>query len=616
MVKAIATWAATAMLCMGLVGCDLNQVLTLTPEDRINAAFPVTDAVRNARASLTEMAPQEQRKDIDTQFNIRLRLRALGCAKTYSPAWLTSLDEIRKNVGEQSCFSETDEGISRWLSLRRVGLILAQPALKPAPTNVPAFIVADDYIQAVQFAANAGVALITTSKAVAVVDFEANKPIFRGEKGHFNSGTISPNGRLFTTGEGEGLNIRDAQSGATLVDLKTVRASDFQWLDERTLFYKRNDSGKAVLVDLPSGTELPLPMVNGSVQRVVRVPKVENQYVMFSGRAINKVEVLRNKPEPEVKLLAEKINTGVSWSSSNSGVTADGATYFSVNGKLTLVALSTLEIENISIESFYLQSAVAAPDADKLILTGQVQPSYGESARDLIFSIGNRTVASIDRTKLPSQRYLHIPSLQRHGVLSESKIAVLDELPTTGTMPLAQFISETLEVVNQRKLEAFEQQEQMQESMQQRALIASPGFSEGSSPVQGRDVQVEAVGVYQGSLGGSRVGDARGARSVEVRIRRSSRPMVLVLSSYASVRWVLVPDPGVRLAAVLLSGYEPSQVIGAGAARVVTLGRNYAYQQDSSEYKALNLETMRWAGKGIGFFQGRYEGSSFQVGGG
>lgn len=620
MLKTIATWAAMGLLCAGLVGCDLHQAFTFTPEDRINAAFPVADGVRNAKASLIEMAPEGQRKDIEAKLNTRLRLRALGCAKNYSPGWLTSLDDIRKSVGEQSCFTETDEDIARWMSLRKIGLVLAQPALKPSPASAPAFIVADDYIQSVQFAADAGVALIFTSKELEVVDFETSKPLFRENKGSSNSGAISPNGRLFTTGDSDGLKIRDAQSGSVLIELKTMRAYDFQWLDARTLFFnKRGDSGKAVLVDLESGTEMPLPMVNGGVQRVVPVPKVENQYVLFSGRAVTKVEVIRNKLEPEVKLLAEKINSGGGWSSNNSGVTADGMMYFGVNGKLNLVSLASLELETIPIESFYLQSAVATPDADKLILTGHVQPSQGEGSRDLIFSIGSRTMTPIDRTKLPSQRYLHIPSLHKQGVVSESKIAVLDELPTTGTMPLSQFISDTLEVANQRKLDAFEQQQKMQDSMQERALIASPGFSDGGKPILGRDVQVEAVGVYQGSNGGSRIGGAgegRGTRSVEVRIRRSSRPMVLVLSSYEAVRWVLVPDPGARLVAVLLSGYETSQVVGAGPARVVTLGRSYAYQQDSSGYNTLNQETMRWAGKGIGFFQGRYEGSSFQVGGG
>jgi hypothetical protein len=81
------------------------------------------------------------------------------------------------------------------------------------------------------------------------------------------------------------------------------------------------------------------------------------------------------------------------------------------------------------------------------------------------------------------------------------------------------------------------------------------------------------------------------------------------------VRWMLVPEPGAQLAAVLVSGYYPSQVAGAGSARVIMAGDAYAYKQDSGQYEALNRQVLRFVGKGIGLFQGRYEGSNFSVGG-
>jgi hypothetical protein len=111
------------------------------------------------------------------------------------------------------------------------------------------------------------------------------------------------------------------------------------------------------------------------------------------------------------------------------------------------------------------------------------------------------------------------------------------------------------------------------------------------------------------STGGHKTGH------VEVRIKRSSKPIVLVLSSYESVKWTLIAEPGARLAAVLVSGYYPSQVVGAGTARVVMTGNSYAYKMESPEYRNLNLAALKWTGKSIGVFQGRYEGGSFNVGG-
>jgi hypothetical protein len=632
MIKAIATWGALLLLSVCLAGCDVKQALMFTAEDRVNAAFPVPESVRNTRASLIELAADGQRKDIDIKLNTRLRLRALGCAKSYSPAWLTSPDDIRSNIGEPACFTQADEEIARWLSLRRIGLIMAQPALKPVPAKAPAFIMADDFIESAQFAANAGVALLTTPKAIELVDLETSKQIFREAKSSATSGSLSPNGRLFTTGEGDNLKIRDAQSGAVLAELKSVRYFEFHWVDERTAFYNKSDSSKAVLIDLVSGSEIPLSVTNGGVQRVVPVPKSSNQYVLLAWQAVAKIEVMRDKPNPEVKLLAEKQISSMSWALNTSGLTADGSRYFGINRSLSVVSLDSLEVETIPFEPFNLQGAQPTPDADKLLIVGFVQPPRGDGSRDLLYSITNRTVMPIDRAQQPSQRILYIPSLHKQAVINVSKIAVLDDLPTTEATALPKFISDALELANQRKMEAFEQQQaqQLQEQQQSRNiddLFGSPirPNAVGEAPAfvanrvvasLARDAQIEAVGVYQGNEGGAvRTGEGRRTGYVEVRIRRSSKPVVLVLSSYEAVRWTLITEPGARLNAVLLSGYKQSQVVGAGSARVFMIGSNFAYKLGSSEYNTLDQETMRWTGKGIGVFQGRYEGSAFSVGG-
>ena len=128
--------------------------------------------------------------------------------------------------------------------------------------------------------------------------------------------------------------------------------------------------------------------------------------------------------------------------------------------------------------------------------------------------------------------------------------------------------------------------------------------------------QIEAIGVYQGGkVAEATIIDGRKAGEVVVQIHRSAKPIVLVLSSYEPVKWTLRAESGTKLAAVLLSGYYRSEVVGAGSARVFSVGRTYAYKLDSAEYNKLNLETTRLTGKGIGVFQGRYEGGSFSIGG-
>jgi hypothetical protein len=71
--------------------------------------------------------------------------------------------------------------------------------------------------------------------------------------------------------------------------------------------------------------------------------------------------------------------------------------------------------------------------------------------------------------------------------------------------------------------------------------------------------------------------------------------------------------PGAKIATILLSGYEQSEVIGAGSTRVTNLGRVYAYKNGA--YQKLDNEVFKMTGKHIDYFQGRYKGVTFSVGG-
>ena len=77
--------------------------------------------------------------------------------------------------------------------------------------------------------------------------------------------------------------------------------------------------------------------------------------------------------------------------------------------------------------------------------------------------------------------------------------------------------------------------------------------------------QIEGVGVYQGTKASSELTiDGRRAGFVDVQIRRSAKPVVLVLAGYEPIQWRLKVDGGAKLAAVLIWGYHRSEVIGAG----------------------------------------------------
>jgi hypothetical protein len=608
--------AIILVIAGSLTGCGDGAAFWSSPEEKINAAFPVSEDVRLGRMSLLKDAPEVQIKGIELQLNSRLKLRALNCAKGYSPSWHSSTNDIRKKLGTSACFAETDGEIRKWLGLLRVGIILAKPALKSSPKTAPSFLVADAFIVSAQFAENAAVALLESEKSISIVDFESTKPMFREPRGAA-VGKISPNGRLFVTGDASGaqLKIRDSESGVAIAEIPLVRFFEFHWLDVHTAIFISRDSRKTFLLDFDAGQEITVEGISSGFDQAVQVPGVQDQYVLFTHAGVSKIQLVRGQTEPEVRIVAEKPMSAMGCARNTSGKTADGTRFFCASRNFTLVSLASLEIESVTLDPFQIQWGVASPDPDQILLKGFVQPSHGENGGEYLYSIANHTMTKIDRDRVMSDRFAIINSIQRQAVINQNKIEIVSDLPKLAPISAQAFASSAQEIVNNRKLDAVEERS-LQGVARSGQLIQTPLKSAAKGPLVdlARDAQVEAVGVYQGASGGSKTPDGRKLGYVEVRIRRSTKPIVLVLSSYEPVRWMLISESGARLAAVLVSSYYPSQVVGAGSVPVVVNGSTFAYKTDGSGYRALNQAVSNVIGKDIGVFQGRYDGGQFSVG--
>lgn len=642
MSKAKIAGLGLVILALFLFGFNFTNILKLAPEDKINSAIPVSDAVLTAEKNVIKQASGSKRSELEEQLANRLKLRALSCAKGYSPSWLASGEEVRKNLDDRSCFIDADKEIARWLGIIRAGLVLAEPPLRPIPAKSPEYIVADGSILNARFAEKAGVALIETGQAVEVIDFEGNKPIFKETRESSMLGSLSPNGRLFTVNEGNRLKIRESESGNVIAEIPAVRANQFFWIDERTGFYSSSNSGQVFLVDFLSGMAIPVDAVNRGAQFVAKVPGNENRFVLFSSNSVTKIELDRTRSVPDVRLVDDKQLKDAYWSSNVFNLTADGSKVISISSSgLTFVSLDSLEVETIAFEPFYIRLASTTPDPNKLLLSGFTRTLMGQREKYYLFSISNQILMPISVPANPS-RFVYMPSIRQLASISESKIATIAEMPTQGAVPLSQFVSDALQEVNQSKLDAFDRQQAQGVIQGQSGYRSYPSaawaygapvpipapaappasFSTGYDRPGGgviaqlaRNAQIESVGVYQGPRSGPLTADGRHMGAVEVNIRRSSKPIVLVLSAYEPVQWKLKLAPGAQLSTVLVSGYYPSQVTGAGGARTVIIGRDYAYKLGSTEYNRLNQQVMMWTGRTIDVFQGLYEGSSFSVGG-
>jgi hypothetical protein len=426
--KIIAGVAAVVAIVTTIITSTVFWDTAFSSENKINHAVPVSEKVRINKTAAFETSTHSEWKDIEAELETRLKIRALRCAKGYSPSFYESSENVKKNLGDQSCFSEVDSEIAQWLGIRRVGLILAKPALKPVPTIAPSFIVADATILNAEFADNAGIALLETSQEFQIIDVNSQKPLFREAKGASVIGSISANGRLFATGDGDLLKIRDAESGVVITELSGIHMNEFHWLDESSALYNKINSDKTFIIDFSAGKEIPVQAINKNVTRVVRMPQTTNQFAAFSEKGMTRIELVRDQTGLQTKLLDDKNIPGFSGDLNASGVTADGIHYFNLGRQLTVLSLNTLASQTTSLDSFHAQFAVATPDPDKILLTAPSQSS-GEAGRSLLYSISKKALIPVDRNRITGERYLYASTLKRQAVITDNKIALIEAIP-------------------------------------------------------------------------------------------------------------------------------------------------------------------------------------------
>ncbi len=272
--------------------------------------------------------------------------------------------------------------------------------------------------------------------------------------------------------------------------------------------------------------------------------------------------------------------------------------------------LRTLETQEVSFAPAQVNGVAetASPDQFVIALSMPGGPDgLSPYSGNYVFDAAKGTVARVQGSA--AQREVRYFAGIRRLVYGSSPAWWLSErLETADAVPTAELIAALLEESNQRKLS--------QAAAEDQRIAASPALQSGSpllAAAQG--AQVEGVGIYEAREKIAQPGQSHGTGRVTVTVRRSTRPTVLVLCSYEAVQWNLKLEPGARLGAVLVGGYYDSTVLGAGDARVLKIGRVYAYQQEGADFIALQREVVRWTGRPISIFQTGYYGSSYSVGG-
>lgn len=602
-----------------LAGCDGRA--WRSPEQRINDAIPPAAVVMQAKSRLGEVSGGDQRgaELFEAEFQTRLKLRALSCAQGAEPGFLESTQSIRTRL-PPACFQKADEDLLAWLNQRRVRKLLAAAPLRAIPLAPSAVLTSSSDISTIRFAHDAGVALAASYDSIEVIDTGNDETLYSAAKiPNATAADISPNGRVIALGApGEGVVLQDATSGESLA--KYADHSRFMWLDSTSAVLQRKDGAGYDLLDFADGG---LQRMKGQVSGMpLIVPSAQGprQFVMSGNGLMSLFQLNRSDTGLRLAQIAQQPGPRSGWSETSTSVASDGLSLIQfVNQELWITNLKTLESEQVAIPSLRISAVMPLPDPGEVLLRAHMQDG---TQSHFVYSLEGRSFAPVVDEALvnvqgySSARLVRVPAADQVGIVSGRSVRLVSEIargPRYGAQVLDLLLQEEL-TQRQAKRAAAEAQ---------RLGYSSSGTLNGVPVMAGpiadaaRNARVEAIGVYEpeGGSKGAGANSTSWKMPVQVFLRRSDKPIVLVLSSYEAVEWRLNLLGGAQLKAVLVSGYKDSTVSGAGNVRVTNMGRIYAYQRDSSEYENLQREVIRWTGQPIGIFQGKYRGASFTVGG-
>jgi len=486
-------------------------------------------------------------------------------------------------------------------AMQKVGAILAQPPLTPIPSIPPSLITADTNILPVRFPEKAGIALIRTQQEIEIVDLGNMQRISRYQSSAPPSmmGSMSPNGRLFTTADGDQLSILDTRTGTVIAGIPSVLPWMFHWLDERTAFYV-NGQLQSFFIDFVSGKFVPTGLRAMPLSYATRIPDKHDQYAVMDANKVFKFELVRKKPMPDLKLLVEKPVGSLMLASNTSGTTSDGKYFFDIRSHLTLINLVTFESEEISLEPFYFQKAIPAPNPDNLIVTGFIQPHDGSVPPDYLYSIRNRSLAQIRPAKQDSSlRQIYINPLHKLGIISDNQITLMGSPQTAGSSSLSDFAQKVAIKSEQNKVAIAEKQQALENSCHPSKETNKDG------------IELHAIGIYKGPLGQEK----SLKNKVNIAVYAAKTPIVLALFSYEKVTWNISLAPGATLKEVILKSSDGIQLTGAKSKSVKVTRPNLGYTayEDCDFFRRVAPKLKEFSGLNVTSFQGEYRGTGFPI---
>lgn len=645
-----------------LAGCDRMQAAFTPIPEKINAAFPLPDETELARARLVAALEQDKpaQEAVNAQVAQLMNARALACTATTPIGRFDTPFRIKAKVTDPQCFTKQDAQLDEWIAVRRIGLALRAPALVPA-APLPARALLPNTLEnfsSAHLAAQANVLLLRNYQHKSqVVQVPTGKELSSFSVEGSGRASLSPNGRLAAVPGVKVLRIVDVESGKVLWTTdkyQDVVAWAPQW---EMMVLSQAGTVAPFMLDTRSGriepylaTEKRLTWSLPAGEGQLLVGHQSSASLMQHARAANgALEVhpvkqwnLSNgmsSPTPflmqQGKRLAYPTYREFAWIDLATGLQGgwqlsalQPSNYVQVSD--TVVAFDVQSPDGsgqvtklLDVEKATLANAKEATDrgqafplsprqgfvrrgANAVAVVGALEGDEPQEAERVIAEILTaREIAKLSdpyradygrqASNVSPERQAYIEMLAAEVRAANVRSAIRDGLP-----------KETIDAIRRGEKPRV---------VSQSGQVGPSGVT-GAPPPVGKtildvppDSRVAMIGVYQ-AAGSSR--NAARTGNVTVQVAPGSTPLVLVLTSYEAVNWIVQPGSR-KIAAVLVSGYHPSNVHGTGSAQVVRIGNKYAYKIDSPSFQELRRDVARYVGNTTPVFQGTYEGNSFMV---
>lgn len=594
---------AVLVFAVLISGCDMVSNALAPAHKRINAAMPVPAETEVAIQRMLAGAAQNKadKERLEEQLNRMQEARALTCSVAIKVGRFDSDQEIRDKLRNPQCFDEQNALILDWVGLHRTAQLVEEPALVPLTTIIDKLVVpgleSDTHFVALTMAKEANI-LVTMAydKKYSAFSFPDFRPLseIKPKGAQHRSPWLSSNGRVLAIPLEKGLEVYAVATGELVWSSKQYTRV-MAWLPEAKVFIaQRGSDGAMAVLDPQQAMTAMYPVGGKGMVRTAVTP--QGDLIVAVNYEVAQMKQVRNQTTGTLEYkLVQRWRTKAA-ATGDLLLLRDGKYLaFEASREIGWLDLASNKQGVWEVTNIKTHGMTKVSENELMINATPDGKSFGP----YVLNIDSEEIRRVQDFESTGGQLQSLGDRAGYAFTQNRSVTIGGIPATDEPRKLLDFAAEANLKVQLARVE------KMAEESARAALIqnAVKDVSPLKAPVPS-NAEIAAVGVYESAHGRNGV--------VKIKLSPGRQPLVLVLANYESVQWQ-IERSGRPIHAILLSGYNPSSVVGQGNAEVVRIGRKYAYEFGSSGFSEFKGAVESVTQKPLKYFQGLYKGDEFNV---